>query len=206
MLLPEAWRFQRASCQSRFDPPDRSSSFFQVARLNMRRNELGPYRLANDYFAMLADVGVINWYTPVVYGEAAEPRLFLGREPRALPNPKYRGEVWVFEGECEVVDYRFTANRWRIRYAARSPATLVVNQNWHKGWRREGQPVARHGKLIALPIARAGQGEVEIVFRSAAFEVGAAASVGTLALALAGLWARPRLRRAGRKTAAQDGA
>jgi len=193
-MLPETWRVQREYSARPFPLLPKSRDFFQLFRTGQPRNAIGSTILANDYVALCANVGVINWYSSLVFGERAVPRFFVNAVGQIIPNPAYRGEAWMENGNGTARLSFVSPNRLIIEYAALEDEFLVVNQNWHSGWRTAGRPVVSRTGLLAVPVS-AGSGAVCLDFVPVDFFVAAGLSLVALAGALSVHWWRLHRRR-----------
>ncbi|MEE2829891.1 MAG: hypothetical protein VX498_11940 [Myxococcota bacterium] len=115
---------------------------------------------ATEYYNIRRGVGTVDWYGSLVLErEQAEPAEFLTLAGETLPNPRYRGEAWVEEGEGEVLSSEIGHNRMSARVRLESESLLVFNQNWLEGFQSAQGEAQEHQGLLAL---RLGPGEHEV--------------------------------------------
>ena len=68
------------------------------------------------------------------------------------PLAPYRGEVWVADGG-EVEDYTVHPTSWSASFQTSEPNIVVINQNYHLGWRTEPpREVIRFEGLVAAQV------------------------------------------------------
>ena len=106
-------------------------------------------------------------------------------------SPLLKGDLPQEEYLLEPDKGRVTRKRWspnRIELAATAsePTRLIVNQNWHQGWRTSIGEVVNHQGLLAVDIP-AGNHTVTLRFRPKSALVGTAISLLSL-IALLGVW------------------
>jgi len=135
------------------------------------------------YAAFQANQGTIRCYEPAQ----------LPKNAQAMDSPHYRGEVYLARGSGEAEFLSWSPNRLSISVRAEESDLLVINQNFERGWRAEGNRQVEnwHG-LVALPVTP-GQRQVVIHYRPRWFLPGVALSaLGLLLTAL--IWRRRRPR------------
>jgi hypothetical protein len=132
--------------------------------------------------AARANTGVIHCYDP----------LRIQRYAVGSDRPNYRGEQYLL-GPGSVTLEQWTPNTLSFEVETESPTVMVVNQNYHPGWRLakgDGEVFSNDG-LIAVRLPAARQ-HLELAYRSPAFGVGLAISLLSL-VAMFLVW-RYRLR------------
>ncbi len=72
-------------------------------------------------------------------------------------------EEWLEDGEGTVRRDQWTPNRLELEVHASRPARLVVNQNWHPGWRSSVGEVGSAGGLLSVQLP-AGTHQVTLRF------------------------------------------
>lgn len=113
-----------------------------------------------------------------------------------IHNPGYRGEVYLAGGKGSAAMVSFSPNKIVVAVNADDRDTLVLNQNYYKGWRVEGD---RHMRAVAfngLIAAGVGPADTRIIFRYRpdSFIMGCIVS-GISMLAGLALYARGYMRR-----------
>lgn len=138
-----------------------------------------PYRSANLV------LGYDRARSQLVQNPAPDPRAYVAGP--SGPAPQARAEIT-----------RFAPERLEIEVDAADPGLLTVSEAWYPGWRadvggRAAACVPTNGWMRGVEVP-AGHSRVVLSFRSRYLGVGAATSVGSLALLLLarGLSARPR--------------
>jgi hypothetical protein len=136
------------------------------------------------YALSVANEGAASCY------EYAEP----GTQVRGFDQPGYRGEYYLL-GAGTIALGRWTPNALSYDVSTPSANVVVINQNYDAYWRlaRGRGEVLSHNGLLAVRVP-AGNQHLRLVYRSTAFELGAAISLLTCALTL-GLWAGKRRHR-----------
>jgi len=157
--------------------------FVQVKTTWQDRRRQTP--LSSPYYNLLANRGVINWYTSILLPEYAVPHHFVEPGGGTRANPWYRGEAYLLEADKPASAVEFGVNRIVCRVECATDDRLVVNQNHHPWWRSSAGPVEPHKGLISVAVA-AGTREVVFECRPALVRWAAAAS-GSGVLALAAL-------------------
>jgi hypothetical protein len=107
----------------------------------------------------------------------------------AIGQPGYRGEEWA-EGPAQVLLAHWSPNAVAIDVRAEGPALVVLNQNFHEGFRiDEGQgEIVSHRGLLAARVPGGAQ-RLVLRFHSPGFFAGLALS-GLSILAAIWLWRR----------------
>lgn len=93
---------------------------------------------------------------------------------KSIKDPLYRGEVYLLEGKGTAQLKKFTPNKLQINYNAEADDTLVVNQNFYKGWWAFGEkllPVTSADGLISVKVPR-GAGSLTLLYFPLAFVIG----------------------------------
>ena len=172
-------------------PNESMSSFHSVLLPDAPSPSRRSYDLV-PYLAARSNVGAlyIAEDLPPAAGLAARPLYTWNSDDQAILNPNWRGEAWIDGGEGEAGSLQLGANRLQVDVHTSGPATLVINQNFYRGWRvheaGEGVEVSSQEGLIAVRLPVAHRGPVELRFRSESLRLGAAVSLiflfGILAL------------------------
>jgi hypothetical protein len=152
-------------------PPDniRKTEFYfdqEVPYHYKKRDWVGPL-----YLAMLGNRGVINCY-------GAPP--FERRGALARADKKYRGEVFVSEGQGATIVVKRTLNTATLRVEEASENALVVfNMNFDEGWSTSVGTLLNQDNRIAVRLP-AGTHEVQLRYRAPNFFLGLFIGLGTL--------------------------
>lgn len=121
------------------------------------------------YPALLANRGTIKSYDIVGVTRGAV---------RNAGEPGYRGEAFLASGKPARVSY-FSPNRIVVEAAPEGEDAVVVNQNYHRGWRvgswLSSRPAVPRDGLLSAPVG-AGRGETAFFYLPASFLLGLALS------------------------------
>ena len=154
------------------------------------RQTEAPNPYLSHFAAVLQNVGIVNGYARTSPDVAAIPT----RTRDGKPNPAYVAEAYLAETKQPADIWHFSPNQVHVAVPASSPGTLVLNQNYLKGWRVAGRRVKPHQGLVSVEVTPADD---TIVFRylPTTFVVGLIISVASLG-AMAIVFARRSRRRA----------
>jgi hypothetical protein len=112
----------------------------------------------------------------------------------SVKNPSYRGEVYLLNGNGTARMEEFTPNKLRVIYTAQDDDTLVVNQNYYKGWWAFGEnrlPVSSSDGLISVKVAK-GRGAIALYYFPLMFILGSICSLAGAAVSLWVLLSQPK--------------
>ena len=175
------------------DVGERSSRTF--CQKHLKENSAGLSYIANRdiepkglvmYLNFLQNVGSLNNYDPVHL-----PQYALGKEDEG-----YKGEAYILSGEGSAEIIKFSPNRFQVKVNVNAPDRLIINQNFHPGWRVRGGRVEPYQGLISTKIAASpyarpaevGEQRVTFYFLPLSFILGVAvtlaAGVGLILLFL----------------------
>lgn len=127
------------------------------------------------YPALLSNLGTVNAYETMTTPRNAVPH----------EDPKYRGEVYldIAGGSAEFV--KWSPNELRVAVHSPGAARIIINQNYDSGWTAaDGRPVDPTPEGLLSTGAAAGDGEVTLVYRPAAFVWGCAITLAAIAGAI----------------------
>lgn len=126
---------------------------------------------AENYPYFLRNTGVLNCYESqhpptkaVPYGD------FRGRV-----NPGYMGEAFLASGRPGARVVYFSPNEIVVEVDSPGPDTLVLNQNFFKGWKADNEAARSHWGLVSTPV-EAGKRQVTFRYSPASFKAGLAVS------------------------------
>jgi hypothetical protein len=145
--------------------------------------------------SMMANVGVIENTT--VGGVSVFEKNGSGKVPgqgaKGRTDPAYRGEVFLTSGGGRAAITRWTPNEVVVQVEdAKEGDLLVMNQNYDRGWRANGETAIAYEDTIATPIAAPTQ-VVTFRYWPRGFGLGMAI-LGTTMAAIAATWHFNRLR------------
>jgi len=176
--------------------PGPAADFYAVRGEAMSRHRLYPMA-ANAYYNLRMGRGTIDWYTALPLAENAAARFLIDASGAWKANPDYLGEAYFLAGgdhrrvlQLPPVAYRIEPHRISANLEAPEAGRLVINQNFHPGWKLHSPDSGRladAGGLLAVDVP-AGPCTVELRYRSGLFRAGLALSAAGLA-ALAALTA-----------------
>jgi hypothetical protein len=99
---------------------------------------------------------------------------------RTVDDPNYRGEAYLENSKDRVVIRDWTMARVKVAFQVNAPDTLVLNQNYFKGWRaaiygaagsRQEHAMVNKSGLVSLAV-QPGENEVEFYYLPRSFLVG----------------------------------
>ena len=190
-----AWHVLRQVFTVRLPRAPRREAFFQVRRSDDTCRSVRTAR-SDQYLNLLRNVGTIDWNSAFLLPENPVPRYFVDPGNRVRPNPAYRGEAWL-EGAGRAVMRRVTANRLEVYVGGvtQTPVRLVVNQNYHPGWRCRWGKVEPYQGLLSVLFRHEGDARVMFYFRPESFCFGGMVSLVTLLVVAVwcgwDIWRRP---------------
>lgn len=150
--------------------------------------------LGHDYLYALRGIGVLNGYTNLRYPSAAQARYQVEPNGTETPNPDYRGEVFLLEGEGSATLLRHTQNALQVQVRADTPVTVGINQSASPYWRvSHGQVVEPESKLLKIRLEQAGAYTLEIRNVNPWFRAGCGLGLTGVLLLLLGEVGRRRL-------------
>ncbi|KPJ60127.1 MAG: hypothetical protein AMS15_06545 [Planctomycetes bacterium DG_23] len=120
------------------------------------------------YLNFLQNVGTLDSYDP-----AHLPQYALGQEDEG-----YRGEAFMLSGEGSAEMIKFSPNKFIIKTSTSAPDTLIINQNFHPGWRAKGGRVQAHQGLISTKVS-SGEQIITFYFLPLSFLLGVALTLAT---------------------------
>lgn len=151
------------------------------------REMVRPRRLVG-YYNIKQNVGTIDWYADVYLPENAVARYLI--DPKtgdSSDNPEYRGEAHFIDDNGKVLGVDIKSNTIELKVDVEKPGVLVVNQNYHEGWRCPRGNVTPCNGLLSVMLGETGQYQVRMKFHPALLYRGGALSLATLMLCAA-IW------------------
>ena len=147
------------------------------------RQTEAPNPYLSHFAAVRQNVGLVNGYARTSPKIAAAPT----HTRDGKPNPAYVAEAYLAETRQPAEIWHFSPNQVHVTVPAGSLGTLVLNQNYLRGWRVAGRPVTPHQGLVSVEVTPADDA---IVFRylPTSFVTGlivSVASLGAMAIVLA---------------------
>ena len=112
--------------------------------------------------ALRMNVGAVDCYETAIVPRLAVP----------AGDPAYRGEVHLEGGEGTVTTASWSPNVLRYALDVKTPAVLVVNQNYYKDWRAsDGRPVTSRDGLVSVAVGPEDK-TIELRFARRSFTFG----------------------------------
>ena len=147
--------------------------FFQKMRGNTTfRATLDRMSYSSMYPNFLRNLGSISCINPMiidVYATAAE-------------SEDYRGEAYLLEGKGDARINHFSPNRVVVDFTTQDDDYLILNQNYFKGWKVEGNKFGKVESVNGLVSTRVNAGEHQVVFyyMPESFVLGGIVSIASL--------------------------
>ena len=148
-----------------------------------------PY--VSQYPNLLQNLGTLNCYERLRLVTSVSPQFVDGE-----PYQNFIGNAYIAETNQSVELSYFSPNEVRVSLAAANitePATLVLNQNFYKGWKVSNDKLISHNGLLAAEITPIDD-ELVFNYKPRSFVIGTIISVVTLLLLLL-LFFKPKLLR-----------
>lgn len=149
---------------------------------------------SGTYLNFLANVGTIDWFTPLPIPTIVRPRARVHCDDTDRPNPLYRGEIHALpkQNRAWLVVHRPT--HLVVAADVKQAGVIVINQNYSRWWRSTHGEVVDWNGLLAVRVGKQGTPTVVLRYLPWDFLLGlAVSSITALALAV-WLW-RPALRK-----------
>jgi hypothetical protein len=191
-LYPEARRMHGRTYTSEVPVAElwTERGFFQVEGMSLLRHRRSPPR-SLTYLNLGQDIGTLDWYTAIPIRADAVPKYFVGLDNDYVLNPAYRGEAYFDEpanaGSVTATPV-FRPNTIAVPVEVRAPATLVINQNFHRNWHADHGEVFGRGGRLAVQLDETGTYVVHLRYHPRSFYLGLALTVSTLAGLLCVCW------------------
>lgn len=125
-----------------------------------------------NYSSFLSNRGVLNCYDTMRPPIKAVP---YGND-EGRKNPGYMGEAFFASGKGTAIVTYFSPNLVIVDAAAIGKDTLVLNQNYFKGWRANEKDAIDHWGLVGTPV-EAGKKQVAFKYSPRSFKIGFVISV-----------------------------
>ena len=177
-LIPQNYQVQAKTFV--FQPPDFSpTEYYQLQGSGLARNRKEPLE-AITYFCLIRNIGTIDWYTGIPIAEKVQPKYFIDLSGNLGPNPNYRGAVYLAEDPTLDLSAEIHPNSIRIQAPSVRPATIIVNQNYHRGWRTNAGELYDADGLLGLRLEAVGVDRIRLSYRPTSFYLGLSISLVTL--------------------------
>ena len=177
-LIPQNYQIQAKTFV--FQPPDfNPTEYYQLQGSGLARNRKEPLE-AITYFCLIRNIGTIDWYTGIPIAEKAQPKYFIDLSGNLGPNPNYRREAYLAEDPTLDLRTEIHPNSIQIRAPSIRPATIIVNQNYHRGWRTNAGELYNAKGLLGLRLEEVGVDRIRLAYRPISFYLGLSISLVTL--------------------------
>ncbi len=134
-----------------------------------------------NYQSFLSNTGVLNCYDTMRPPIKAVP---YGND-EGRKNPGYMGEAFFGSGKGRAAVAYFSPNKVVVDASPVAKDTLVLNQNYFKGWKANGADAVDHWGLVGAPIGQPGKKQITFSYSPKSFKVGLVISIIS---AIAILW------------------
>lgn len=125
-----------------------------------------------NYSSFLSNTGVLNCYDTMRPPIKAVP---YGND-EGRKNPGYMGEAFFASGKGKATVTYFSPNLVIVDAFPAGKDTLVLNQNYFKGWKANGKDAASHWGLVGTPVDT-GKKQVAFKYSPRSFKIGLAISI-----------------------------
>lgn len=159
-----------------------SGNFFQV-KFYQRPDEIYGLNIKqNDDFwcypLFRQNIGIVNFYPTVDIGYSVIPKYFIDRTHSDMVfsridkfheiehvfkvNPEYKGETFFLQKQNNLNLLYYSPNKILIDTKIITPDKLVVNQNYHKGWRSNKGRINNYRGLLAVDVDSKDKGVIKL--------------------------------------------
>ncbi len=152
-------------------PDVQPGTFFSVDE----EDRASPHPLgAYPYLNVLRNIGTLDNYSPAPIPTSVSPKYIVSEDDRYVENPEYPGEAYVLDsnGANKVTGAEFESNAMRVSVELTSPATVVINQNYHRDWHADRGTLLEHKGLVAVQLTEPGSYRVNLRFHPRSFYAG----------------------------------
>lgn len=126
-----------------------------------------------NYASFLSNTGVLNCYDTMRPPIKAVP--FGSDDGRK--NPGYMGEAFFGSGKGRAAVTYFSPNLVVVDAMPVGKDTLVLNQNYFKGWKANGADAVDHWGLVGAPVAQPGKKQITFTYSPRSFKIGLVVSI-----------------------------
>ena len=127
------------------------------------------------FLAALENRGIVNCYEHYKLPIAAQPKYFVN----GSENPDYLGEAYLVNGDSAGISY-FSPNKVTVNINTDEPTILVLNQNYHPGWKVQDSGNAEdYNGLISTSVSPSDK-QVTFYYYSSSFKLGLTITILTL--------------------------
>lgn len=125
-----------------------------------------------NYQSFLSNTGVLNCYDTMRPPIKAVPY----GDDEGRKNPGYMGEAFFASGKGRAEVTYFSPNRVVVDAFPAGKDTLVLNQNYFKGWKANGAAAVDHWGLVGAPVGP-GKKQVAFTYSPRSFKAGLLISI-----------------------------
>lgn len=153
------------------EPSMQTKEFYQINTFAMVKDGLRTEH-SLGYLNFRRGVGTVDWYDDgITLTTKVQPKYFVTETDNQIPNPEYKGEVYVTEGDGEVTDFVVEPNQFKVSFTANSPLTIVINQNYDLDWKSNKGIIQNYNGLLSIKIDAVGNGELVLVYSPRIFYI-----------------------------------
>jgi len=177
-----------------YTPVREPGEFFQV-RSAFEAPSRPRLERSGTYHNFLANVGTIDWFTPLPIPTIVRPRAHIHCDDTDRPNPLYRGETHALPKQNRAWLVVHQPAHLVVAADIKRPGVIVINQNYSRWWRSNCGEVVEWQGLLAVRVGKEGTPTVVLRYLPWDFLGGLAiSSITALALAVwvwRPTWGRP---------------
>jgi len=134
------------------------------------------------YPVLLSNSGIINSYEVIGVAKG---------DIKAVEDYNYRGEVYFLKTNNKVESVAFSPNRLKIKTDVKEQDFLIVNQNFHRGWRvkvnKKKQKIVSSNGLVSVNLPP-GNNDVTLYYLPKSFIAGMLTTLVTCIILVTILW------------------
>ena len=146
----------------------------------------------DGYFYLQQDIGMTNWlFTNLEIKTGVIPKYLIDpgdykyiseSSDKIELNPRYRAEAFFLDQRNKAKLQYFSPNKIHVIAGVEKVGTLIINQNYHKGWRTNIGRLFNHRGLLAIALDKTGRYTVRLNYVPLDFYLGLIVSLISLAL------------------------
>lgn len=126
------------------------------------------------------NIGIVNFYPTIDIAHHAIPKYFINKqqanmifnnitdfskiEPGLEINSQYKGEVYFQQKQNQANLLYFSSNKIIIDTKIITPDKLIINQNYHNGWKSNKGKMADYNGLLSIDIDKKTDGLIKLTY------------------------------------------
>lgn len=159
-----------------------ANNFFQI-KFYQRPDEIHYLNIKQDddfwcYPLFRQNIGIVNFYPTVDIGYSAIPKYFIDEagaetalnhinrfyeiEHMFKVNPEYKGETFFLQKQNNLNLLYYSPDKILIDTKIITPDKLIVNQNYHKGWKSNKGKIDNYRGLLAIDVDVKDKGIIKL--------------------------------------------